>query len=81
MNRIVNRYRLNRFNPLLRKINRLKEYMEDLSDEELHGQTDALKKRLSEGASDKEILPEAFAAMRENMKRKIGIFLFDVQIL
>ena len=81
MNSLVNQIKLSRLKPTLRKINALKGSMAALSDEELHGQTDILKKKLSEGASDQEILPEAFAAMRENMKRKINIFLFDVQIL
>lgn len=81
MNSLVNLIRLGRLRPMLRKINALRDSMESLSDEELHGQTDILKKALREGASDREILPAAFAAMRENMKRKINIFLFDVQIL
>ena len=67
--------------PALRKINALREEMRSMSDEKLRGQTKILRKRLSEGASVQEILPAAFAAMRENMHRKIGIFLFDVQIL
>ena len=81
MNSIVNRLRLSRLTPVLRKINALKGQMRSLSDNELHGVTRALKEKLDEGASDRDILPEAFAAMRENMKRKIGIFLFDVQVL
>ena len=81
MNSVVNKYRLGRLRPMFRKIESLHKRMEAMSEEELHGLTDILKKRLNEGASDQDILPEAFAAMRENMKREINIYLFDVQIL
>ncbi len=81
MNSLVNQFYLNRYKPVLGKVNALKDAMASLGDEELHAQTDVLRERLSNGESDKAILPAAFAAMRENMKRKIGIFLFDVQIL
>ncbi len=81
MDSLLNHFRLKKFRRTLVRVNDLKEYMENLSDEELHGETAILKEKLAKGASDREILPEAFAAMRENMKRKIDIFLFDVQIL
>ncbi len=81
MNSLVNQFYLNRYRPVLGKVNALKDAMASLSDEELHAQTDVLRERLGKGESDKAVLPAAFAAMRENMKRKIGIFLFDVQIL
>ena len=81
MNSLVNQFYLNRYRPVLGKVNALKDAMASLSDEELHAQTDILRERLGKGESDKAVLPVAFAAMRENMKRKIGIFLFDVQVL
>ncbi len=81
MNSLVNQFYLNRYRPVLGKVNALKDAMASLSDEELHAQTDVLRERLGKGESDKAVLPAAFAAMRENMKRKIGIFLFDVQVL
>ena len=81
MNSLVNKIRLGRLKPWLDKVNTLQGYMGSLSDAALEGQTKVLKERLIRGVSDREILPAAFAAMRENMKRKIGIFLFDVQIL
>ncbi len=81
MNSLTNHLKLRKFRRTLDKVNAWRERMAGMSDEELHGQTEVLKKRLDDGASDRDILPEAFAVMRENMKRKIGIFLFDVQVL
>ena len=72
MNSLVNQFYLNRYRPVLGKVNALKDAMASLGDEELHAQTDVLRERLSNGESDKAILPAAFAAMRENMKRKIA---------
>lgn len=55
--------------------------METLSDEKLKSLTTDFKLRLSCGESLDEILPEAFAAMREAAHRVLGLFAYDVQIL
>ncbi len=52
-----------------------------LSDEELQAKTPALKARLEKGETLDDILPEAFAAVREGAKRVLGLFPFRVQII
>ena len=66
---------------VLKKVNSYKSYMETLSDEKLKSLTTDFKLRLSCGESLDEILPEAFAAMRETAHRVLGLFAYDVQIL
>lgn len=66
---------------VLKKVNSYKSYMETLSDEKLKSLTTDFKLRLSCGESLDEILPEAFAAMREVAHRVLGLFAYDVQIL
>ena len=66
---------------VLKKVNSYKSYMERLSDEKLKSLTADFKLRLSCGESLDEILPEAFAAMREAAHRVLGLFAYDVQIL
>ena len=52
-----------------------------LTDAELRAETDIFKKRLADGESLDDLLPEAFAAVREASKRTIGKRHFDVQIM
>jgi preprotein translocase subunit SecA len=63
------------------QINSLEPEMEKLSDEELKAQTAKLKKKLEEGATLDDILPEAFATVREAAKRAINHRPFDVQLM
>lgn len=63
------------------KINGLEREFEALSLEDLKGKTQTLKKRLAEGESLDQILPEAFALVRESSKRTLGQRHFDVQLL
>ena len=53
----------------------------DLSDEELRGETAEFKERLEKGETLDDLLPEAFAAVREASKRTIGLRPFDVQVM
>ncbi|QZY52972.1 preprotein translocase subunit SecA [Leucobacter tenebrionis] len=53
----------------------------DLSDEELRGETVEFRARLEKGESLDDLLPEAFAAVREAAKRTIGLRPFDVQVM
>ena len=62
-------------------INNLEKEFEVLSDEELKSKTNIFKTSLSEGNSLKNILPEAFAAVREASKRSIGLRHYDCQLL
>ena len=52
-----------------------------MSDEELRAQTDILRKRLENGEKEKDILPDAFAVVREAGKRSIGLRHFNVQLI
>jgi len=67
--------------PVVKEINSLEPVMEKMSDEELKSQTQKLKKLLSEGKTLDEILPEAFATVREASKRILGQRHFDVQLI
>ncbi|UOQ59953.1 preprotein translocase subunit SecA [Leucobacter rhizosphaerae] len=53
----------------------------DLSDEELRGETEEFRERLEKGETLDDLLPEAFAAVREAAKRTIGLRPFDVQVM
>ncbi len=63
------------------RINGLESQFEKLSDEELKAQTEAFKKRIAEGATLDDILPEAFAVVREASKRVMKMRHFDVQLV
>ena len=67
--------------PIVDKIEALEPQMEALSDEELRGKTDEFKSRLAEGETLDDILPEAYAVVREASKRTIGLRHFRVQLM
>ncbi len=67
--------------PLLEKINKLEESVAVLSDEALCAKTAEFKERLAKGESKDELLPEAYAVVREATKRVLGQRHYDVQIL
>lgn len=52
-----------------------------MTDDELRAQTDVLRARLQSGEKEKNILPDAFALVREAAKRSIGLRHFDVQLI
>ncbi|WP_434993690.1 preprotein translocase subunit SecA [Arthrobacter sp. Ld5] len=62
-------------------INVLEDEFRDMSDAELRGETERLKKRLADGATLDDLLPEAFAAVREASSRTLGLRHFDVQLM
>ena len=66
---------------LVQKINDLEEEISKLSDSELRGKTEYFKKQLQEGKTLDDILPEAFAVVREASKRVLGMRHFDVQLI
>ncbi|MFH1485792.1 MAG: preprotein translocase subunit SecA, partial [Chloroflexota bacterium] len=72
---------LKRLQPTADEINALEPDFERLSDEQLRGKTDEFRKRLSQGESLDDLLPEAFAAVREAARRAIGQRHFDVQLM
>ena len=72
---------LKRMGRLVGRINALEETMQARSAEELAATTATLKERLAGGASLEELLPEAFAAVREASRRKQGERPYDVQLV
>ena len=70
-----------RVQPLVKKINELEPEIQKLSDKELRGKTDEFKSRLEKGETLDDLLPEAFAVMREAAKRVLGMRHFDVQLI
>lgn len=67
--------------PMVARINDLEGTYESFTDSELREQTDEFKKRLSAGETLDELLPEAFAVVREAAKRVVGMRHFDVQLM
>jgi preprotein translocase subunit SecA len=67
--------------PIVYKVNSFESLISELSDEDLRNKTFEFKSRLESGESLDDILPEAFAVVREASKRTIGLRHFDVQIM
>ncbi len=67
--------------PLVHKINALEPEWEKLSDAQLRAKTQDFKNRLQIGETLDDILPEAFATVREASKRVLGLRHFDVQLI
>lgn len=72
---------LKRLTPILEEVNDLGEEIKALSDEELKNKTPYLKEMLKDGESLDDILPEAFAVVREAATRTINMRHFDAQIM
>ncbi len=70
-----------RVQPIIDKINGLEDEISKLSDEELRAKTDEFRAELKEGKTLDDILPEAFAVVREASKRVLGMRHFDVQLI
>ena len=72
---------LKAYQRIVEKINALEPTMQEMSDEELQTQTEKFKARYAEGESLDDLLPEAFATVREASVRTIGQRHFDVQLI
>ncbi len=72
---------LKRIMPLVEKIESLRPTMQALTDEELRGKTKEYKKRLAEGETLDDLLPEAFATVREAAKRVLNMEPYRVQLI
>ncbi len=70
-----------RVQPIVNKINSLEPVMEKLTDAELRAKTDYFKEQLAKGKTLDDILPEAFAVVREASKRVLEMRHFDVQLI
>jgi len=76
-----NERELKRISPLVERINTLEPAFQGLSDAELRAKTDEFKERFSRGETLDDLLPEAFAAVREASVRVLGMRHFDVQLI
>ncbi|MGI6629492.1 MAG: preprotein translocase subunit SecA [Bacillota bacterium] len=72
---------IKKYYKIVEEINGLEEKIKKLSSEELRGKTDEFREKLAKGASLKDILPEAFAVVRETSRRVLGMRHFDVQLI
>ena len=72
---------LNKFQPTVDQINGLENEIKALSDDQLKNKTKEFKERLKKGESEEDILPEAFAVVREAAKRTLGQRHYDVQMI
>ena len=63
------------------RINELEPSFQALTDAELRAKTDEFRKRLADGQTEDQILPEAFAAVREAARRTLGLRHYDVQLI
>ena len=76
-----NEQKLKKLMPILREVNARAEWARKLSDAELRAQTERFRERLESGETTDDILPKAFAVVREAAKRTIGLYPYDVQVL
>ncbi|MFQ5738568.1 MAG: preprotein translocase subunit SecA [Acidobacteriota bacterium] len=76
-----NERELKKIRPLVEEVGALESRISALSDDQLKNKTGDFRNRLEQGASLDDILPEAFAVVREVSKRTIGLRHYDVQII
>ncbi|WP_150982995.1 accessory Sec system translocase SecA2 [Aerococcus tenax] len=77
----LDRGRLRRLRKILNKVNQEADAMASLSEGKLRHKTQEFKERYQAGETLDELLPEAFAAIREAAKRVLGMYPYDVQVL
>src|SRR5215510_14159749 len=73
--------KLKKYGPIVDQINALEAETKALSDEALRARTDEFRARLRDGAELDDLIPEAFATVREAAKRRLGQRHFDVQLI
>lgn len=78
---LMDRIIMHRVRQTLKKVNRLAPVMKKMSDKELQGQTAILKQQLKNGKTEDDILPQAFAVVREADRRVLGMYPYDVQVM
>lgn len=77
----TNKKRVARYEPMVARINELEGKFESFSDGELKNKTQEFRERLQKGETLEDLLPEAFAAVRESAKRNLGQRHYDVQLM
>lgn len=78
---VKNFFHIRRLKKILAKVKSFEKEMASLSDLELQKKTDEFKKRLANGENLDQLLPEAYAVVREADKRILGLFPYDVQVM
>ncbi|WP_247948718.1 accessory Sec system translocase SecA2 [Streptococcus gordonii] len=78
---VKNFFHIRRLKKILAKIKSFEKEMSSLSDLDLQKKTDEFKKRFADGENLDQLLPEAYAVVREADKRILGMFPYDVQVL
>ena len=81
MTKIIDRKDRRRLNKKLQKVEQLAQPTAKLSNEALQQKTQEFKQRLANGETLDDLLPEAFAAIREAAKRILGMYPYAVQVL
>ena len=76
-----NEREVKKYLPLVEQVNALEPDFEALSDEELRAKTDEFRQRIADGETVDDLLPEAFAAVREAARRQVGQRPYDVQLI
>ncbi len=76
-----NERELKRIQPIVQRINQLEAKIRPLSNDQLRAKTSEFKERIAHGESLDEILPEAFAVVRETARRTLGERHYDVQLI
>jgi len=76
-----NERELNKLRPIVEQINALERQVQGLSDDQLKAKTPAFREQIDQGATLDEILPEAFAVVREASVRALSMRHFDVQLI
>jgi len=76
-----NKKRIASFKPIITKINSLEKEISSLSDQDLSKKTEYFRDQLSKGKTLDDILPEAYAVVREAINRTVGERAYDVQLM
>lgn len=76
-----NEKEIKRYRAVVEQINALEPEMQNLTDDKLTGKTNVFRERLKKGETLDDILPEAFAVVREGSRRVLGMRHFDVQLI
>jgi len=77
----ANERQVKKLRPIVAKINELEASVQALSDEEFRAKTEEFRARLGQGETMDDILPEAYAVVREAARRHVGMRPFDVQLI
>ena len=72
---------IKQYSQIVKRINALEPALQGLSDEQLRAKTDEFRQRHTQGESLDDLLPEAFAVVREAGKRELGMRHFDAQMI